>query len=64
MKEEACGLDSENAKARNRMGEMEKYLEQLSIEGQLLKEKIASYEDNNNRLDNEINEVLQDTSEI
>ena len=43
---------------------MEKYLDQLEIEGKLLKEKITSYEESNNRLDNEINEVIQDVSEI
>lgn len=31
--------------------EMEKYLEQLEIEGKLLKDKITHFEDNNNGLD-------------
>lgn len=48
----------------NRTLDLTKYHEQLEMEGQLLKDKIKTYEDNNNRIDEEINEVIQDVSEI
>ena len=43
-----------------KIGDTEKYLDQLLAQERILKEKIISYENENNKLDNDINAIVDD----
>lgn len=43
-----------------KIGDTQKYLDQLMAQEQILKEKIISYENENNRLDQDINATVDD----
>lgn len=43
-----------------KIGDTEKYLDQLLAQERILKEKIISYENENNKLDNDINSIVDD----
>ena len=64
MRLESFDLEKENSAVSQRLGEMENYSDQLSIESKLLKEKITDYESQNNELDNIVHGVVQDIADL
>lgn len=43
-----------------KISDIEKYLDQLQAQERILKDKIISYENENNKLDNDINAIVED----
>ena len=53
-------LDLQNQDVARKIADTQKYLDQLLAQEQILKEKIISYENENNRLDADINAIIDD----
>lgn len=53
-------LDHHHQEVNYKIGDTQKYLDQLLAQEQILKQKIISYENQNNRLDNDINSTVED----
>jgi predicted nucleic acid-binding Zn-ribbon protein len=55
-------LNNENV--RRKIDDHQKYLDQLKTEEALLKDKIISYENENNQLDGDINATIDDITNL
>ena len=53
-------LDAENENVRRKIADTERYLDQLMVQEKALRDKILSYENENNRLDGDINATVED----
>ena len=53
-------LDIQNEDILRKIADTQKYLDQLIAQEKLLKDKIISYENENNNLDNDINTTVED----
>ena len=53
-------LDGENENVRRKIADTERYLDQLIVQEKALRDKILSYENENNRLDGDINTTIED----
>jgi len=53
-------LDIQNEDILRKIADTQKYLDQLLAQEKLLKDKIISYENENNNLDNDINTTVED----
>lgn len=53
-----------NENVRRKIDDHQKYLDQLKTEEALLKDKIISYENENNQLDGDINATIDDITNL
>ena len=53
-------LEGENENVRRKIADTERYLDQLTVQEKALRDKIMSYENQNNRLDGDINATMED----
>ena len=60
MNERLNSLDHENDNVQKRIADTTRYLDQLLVQEKALRDKILVYENENNRLDGNINGVTED----
>lgn len=64
MADKIHSLDLDNESILRKIGDTQKYLDQLLTQEKILKEKIISYENENNNLDNDINATSEDIATL
>jgi chromosome segregation ATPase len=64
VQEEASHLKEDNESVARRLEELEKYQQQLTLQERILREKIQGYENENNELDANINELCDALAEL
>ena len=60
LNEKLHSLHGENENVMRKIADTERYLSQLIVQEKALREKILTYEGENNKLDNDINETTED----
>lgn len=64
LSESVKGLELEKDSTRRKIDDLDKYSLQLKAEEGILKEKIMSYENENNGIDGDINQLNEDISNL